>query len=71
MTLTANPKLSANERKALEMDYGMKSGKLQLAVREAMLTYSARRLGFIEDYRKGSLPMLNESEQLLWTEWQI
>lgn len=71
MTLTANPKLSANERKALEMDYGMKSGKFQLAVREAMLTYSARRLGFIEDYRKGSLPMLNESEQLLWTHWQL
>jgi hypothetical protein len=69
MTIGVNPELSNNERKALEMDYGMKRGKLVFPVRAAMLTYAARRLGFTAPYSAGCLPMLNETRQLLWLDW--
>ena len=71
MTIVANPELSKNERMALEMDYGMEKGQVKFSVREAMLTYSARRLGFVGRINKGCLPMLNETKQLLWIEWQL
>lgn len=62
MKIRPNPKLSDNQRKALEMDYGMVRGVLQLSVRAAMLLYTRRRLGFIRE--DGVLPILNEMEQL-------
>lgn len=62
MVIRASSELTANKRKALEMDYGMKRGKLNLSVREAMLTYTARRMGFIKDLDK--LPVRNELGEL-------
>ena len=41
-----SPAMSANQRTALEMDYGMQDGRLELTVRRAMRIYALRRLGF-------------------------
>lgn len=58
------PALSANQRKALEMDYGMEEGQLAITVRRAMRLYTLRRLGFVREPMEP--PMLNELEQLGW-----
>lgn len=67
MVIRPNPKLPENQRKALIIDYGMRKGHLRLPVREALLVYSARRLGFVKDPEGNQLPMLNELKQLEWT----
>ncbi|MCC5807314.1 MAG: WYL domain-containing protein [Opitutales bacterium] len=68
MEIEPAPDLDANRRKALEMDYGMKRGRLRLPVTMAMLTYTARRFGFVGDWREpDALPMLNELKELVWT----
>ncbi|MFP4203558.1 MAG: WYL domain-containing protein [Opitutales bacterium] len=59
-----NPQLEANQRRALEMDYGMKRGKMVVPVREAMALYTRRRLGFVKN--DSDLPQLNETKQLEW-----
>jgi len=59
-----NKALSANQRIALEMDYGMQDGRLVLPVRRAMRMYALRRLGFVREPLKP--PMLNELKQLEW-----
>jgi len=40
-----DPTLSTAQRKAVELEYGMKDGKLKIPVRRAFLTYALRRLG--------------------------
>ncbi|MDQ8195799.1 hypothetical protein QEH59_15305 [Coraliomargarita sp. SDUM461004] len=64
LTFRPNPELSKHQRTALEMDYGMESGRLQLAVRRAMRIYALRRLGFVQEPLEP--PMLNELQQLEW-----
>lgn len=44
VVLMPNPKLSAAQRKAIELDYGMKDAKCELAVRYALLYYFDKRL---------------------------
>jgi hypothetical protein len=56
--------LSRNQRTALEMDYGMIHGRLELTVRRAMRVYALRRLGFVENSQEP--PVLNELRQLEW-----
>ena len=56
--------LSLHQRTALEMDYGMKDGRLELAARRAMRMYALRRLGFVTEPLEP--PMLNELKQLEW-----
>jgi len=56
--------LSANQRKALEMDYGLQDGRLELTVRRAMRIYTLRRLGFVGEPLEP--PMRNELGQLEW-----
>jgi hypothetical protein len=56
--------LSANQRTALEMDYGMQDGRLELTVRRAMRIYALRRLGFVGEPLEA--PMRNELGQLDW-----
>jgi hypothetical protein len=56
--------LSVNQRRALELDYGMEDGVLELSVRRAMRLYTLRRLGFIGEPCEP--PMLNELKQLEW-----
>lgn len=40
-----HPELSDNQRRAIEMDYGMMDGKAHIAVRKALLFYALKRLG--------------------------
>lgn len=45
ITVVADPSLSAAQRRAIELEYGMKDGKLKIPVRRAFLIYALRRLG--------------------------
>lgn len=44
-----HPDLSDNQRRAIEMDYGMQEGRAQIAVRRALLFYALKRLGLDTD----------------------
>jgi predicted DNA-binding transcriptional regulator YafY len=44
-----HPDLSAPQRRAIEMDYGMEEGRAQIAVRRALLFYALKRLGLDTD----------------------
>lgn len=44
-----HPDLSDNQRRAIEMDYGMEAGRAQIAVRRALLFYALKRLGLDTD----------------------
>lgn len=44
-----HPDLSDNERRAIEMDYGMEAGHAQIVVRRALLFYALKRLGLDTD----------------------
>ena len=44
-----HPDLSDNQRRAIEMDYGMQDGHAQIAVRRALLFYALKRLGLDTD----------------------
>ena len=44
-----HPDLSDNQRRAIEMDYGMEGGRAQIAVRRALLFYALQRLGLDTD----------------------
>lgn len=45
ITVVADPSLSAAQRRAVELEYGMRDGKLKIPVRRAFLVYALRRLG--------------------------
>lgn len=45
ITVVPDPTLSPAQRRAIELEYGMKDGKLKIPVRRAFLTYALRRLG--------------------------
>jgi hypothetical protein len=59
-----NPSLAHAQSRALEMDYGMERGVLEIPVRRAMRIYTLRRLGFVRQAKQ--LPVLNELKQLQW-----
>lgn len=40
-----HPELSANQRRVIELDYGMQDGRVRIPVRRALLYYALRRLG--------------------------
>ena len=44
-----HPDLSDNQRRAIEMDYGMDGGRAQIHVRRALLFYALKRLGLDTD----------------------
>ena len=44
-----HPDLSDNQRRAIEMDYGMEESRAQIAVRRALLFYALKRLGLDTD----------------------
>ena len=45
IVVVADPSLTAAQRKAVEIEYGMKEGKLKFTVKRAFLLYALRRLG--------------------------
>ena len=64
LKIVPNPELPEVTRKTLARDYGMKRGVCSLRVREALLLYTTRRLGFI-DVGEKSLPLVNEVGELV------
>ena len=44
-----HPELSPTQRRAIEMDYGMEEGRVQIPVRHALLFYALKRLGLDTD----------------------
>lgn len=44
-----HPDLSDNQRRGIEMDYGMEAGRAQIVVRRALLFYALKRLGLDTD----------------------
>ena len=44
-----HPELSDNQRRAIEMDYGMIDGKADIVIRKALLFYALKRLGLDTD----------------------
>ena len=49
LVLAPNPALSAAHQRVIELDYGMTSGEVILECRQALLFYSLRRLGLLEE----------------------
>ncbi len=52
LTLIPHPQLSAGHRRAIELDYGMTRGRLELRCRQALLLYALRNLRL--DTQEGS-----------------
>lgn len=44
-----HPELSANQRRVIELDYGMQDGCVKISVRRALLYYALKRLGLDTD----------------------
>ncbi len=44
-----HPELSANQRRVIELDYGMQDGRTKIPVRRALLYYALKRLGLDTD----------------------
>ena len=44
-----HPKLSDNQRRVIELDYGMDAGRVQISVRRALLFYALKHLGLDTD----------------------
>lgn len=44
-----HPKLSPNQKRAIELDYGMENGSVTIPVRRALLYYALKRLGLDTD----------------------
>jgi hypothetical protein len=44
-----HPDLSPNQKRVIELDYGMHEGRVSITVRRALLYYALRRLGLDTD----------------------
>ncbi|ALJ12286.1 WYL domain-containing protein [Sphingopyxis macrogoltabida] len=49
LKIAPHPELSAGQRKAIELDYGMEAGVTTITVRRALLYYALKRLGLDTD----------------------
>ena len=49
LQIAPHPALSAGQRKAIELDYGMERGVTTIPVRRALLYYALKRLGLDTD----------------------
>ena len=49
LSIGPHPDLSDTQRRAIEMDYGMKDGRAEIPVRRALLFYALKRLGLDTD----------------------
>lgn len=49
LVIAPNPELSAGKRRAIELDYGMTNGQVELKCRQALLFYTLKRLGLNQD----------------------
>lgn len=60
LVLAPHPGLSAGKQRAIELDYGMQNGEVQLKCRCALLFYTLRRLGL-----NGQVAPLPEAQQIV------
>jgi predicted DNA-binding transcriptional regulator YafY len=49
LEIAPHPELSANQRRGIELDYGMQDGSVKIPVRHALLYYALKRLGLDTD----------------------
>ena len=49
LKISAHPELSENQRRVIELDYGMTDGAAEITVRKSLLFYSLKRLGLDTD----------------------
>ncbi|WP_417260657.1 WYL domain-containing protein [Celeribacter sp.] len=49
LKIVAHPSLSENQKRVIELDYGMTDGTAEIAVRKSMLFYTLKRLGLDTD----------------------
>jgi len=49
LKIAAHPKLSENQRRVIELDYGMTDGVAEIPVRKSLLFYTLKRLGLDTD----------------------
>jgi predicted DNA-binding transcriptional regulator YafY len=59
LRVRANRELSRPERQAVELDYGMTNGVLEIPVRKAMMEYQLEHLGMVK--AEGSIPLLEKT----------
>jgi hypothetical protein len=55
-----HPKLSAKQRKVIELDYGMKKGKSKIKIRKSLLFYFIQQHSFFEDNEKNREPIIQK-----------
>ncbi|KKK67243.1 hypothetical protein LCGC14_2956000, partial [marine sediment metagenome] len=49
LKIAAHPDLSENQRRVIELDYGMTDGAAEIPVRKSLLFYTLKRLGLDTD----------------------
>lgn len=67
LIFTPSPSLSEHHQKAIEFDYGMPDGKIEIPCRQALLLYALRRYDLLKDYiqNKEQLSKLNDQHVVL------
>lgn len=70
-----HPELSANQRRVIELDYGMQHGRAKIPVRRALLYYALKRLGLDTDPaarppHDQQIVLLNNEEVVRSKNWQ-
>lgn len=70
-----HPELSANQRRVIELDYGMHDGRMKIPVRRALLYYALKRLGLDTDPaarppQDQQIVLLNNEEVVSSKNWQ-
>ncbi|WP_243375052.1 WYL domain-containing protein [Sandarakinorhabdus cyanobacteriorum] len=70
-----HPELSANQRRVIELDYGMQDGRTKIPVRRALLYYALKRLGLDTDPaarppHDQQIVLLNNEEVVRSKNWQ-
>lgn len=70
LRIGANPRLEENQRRVIELDYGMENGERVIRVRGAHFFYLCRRLGFKEEKKqeKTEAPEIQHIVPLNWEE---
>ena len=49
LRVAPHPDLSTNQKRVIELDYGMTDGRISIPVRRALLYYALKRLGLDTD----------------------
>lgn len=64
VTIAPHPRLGGSARRAIERDYQMRESRCHWVVRQALILYALRRLGFVGFEHGKDLPLSNEVQEL-------